>query len=436
VPPSAAPSPGDADRKVELLREIYDRIWAQLDLSRVALDRLTEEGLWQRAESAVCDLVEQLEADGALPKTVDQDELIRDSLNELLGLGPLDELMSDQDVSEIHVNRPSRILVRHGDGSPPQPAARGFSSETSLRNVVSRLVAPAGARLDPQSPLVDVRLAGGVRLTACAPPLAPGGVALTLRKPPRAPVTLDDLVGAGALSPNMGQFLALCIRARRNLLVCGGAGAGKSALLGALVALVPTEERLVIAEEVAELRLPERDNTLHLEARAPEADGKGGVQFLDVLRAAERMRPDRLVIGDVRGAEAFELVTALAARHDGGMTAVTAEGSRAALARLESLARLGAPGAAPRTLRELITQAVHVVVHVARFGDGRSRVAAVTEVAGVDGDGFVVRDLFSFQLGGAGPDGLRGHFVGGGTPPAFYETLAARGMSLDPGLFR
>jgi len=334
------------------------------------------------------------------------------------------------------VNRPSRILVRHGDASPPTPAARGFSSETSLRNVVARLVAPAGSRLDAQNPLVDVRLAGGVRVTACAPPLAPSGIALTLRKPPRQPLTLDDMVGAGALSPNMGQFLALCIRARRNLLVCGGAGAGKSALLGALISLVPPEERLVIAEEVAELRLPDRENTLALESRAPEGDGRGGVSFLDVLRAAERMRPDRLVVGDVRGAEAFELITALAARHDGGMAAVTAEGSRAALARLESLARLGAPGAAPRTLRELITQAVHVVVHVARFGDGRSRVAAISEVAGLDGDAFSVRDLFSFQLGGAGPDGLRGHFVGAGTPPAFYETLAARGMSLDPGLFR
>jgi pilus assembly protein CpaF len=435
APVRAPDSPGEADRRVELLREVYDRLWSQLDLARVPLDRLTEEGLWQRAESAVCDLVEQLEADGALPKGVDQDELIRDSLNELLGLGPLDELMSDQDVTEIHVNRPSRILVRHGDGSPPRAASRVFSSETSLRNVVLRLVGPSGSKLDAQSPLVDVRLAGGVRVTACAPPLAPGGVALTLRKPPRRPVSLDDLVGAGALSPNMAQFLSLCVRNRQSILVCGAAGAGKSVLLGALAGVVPAEERMVVVEEVAELRLGDRDGVLSLEARPPDPDGRGGVQLADVLRAAERMRPDRLVVGDVRGAEAFELVTALAARHEGGLAALSAEGPRAALSRLESLCRLGVPGAPAQALREVVAQAFHVLVHVARYADGRSRVTAISEPS-ASAEGFAVRDLFSFQLGAPSPNGLQGHFVGAGDAPAFYETLAARGVSLDPGLFR
>jgi pilus assembly protein CpaF len=246
---------------------------------------------------------------------------------------------------------------------------------------------------------------------------------------------MDDLVRAGTLSSQMADFLGTCVAARRNVVVCGGAGAGKTSFLGAIAGLAPAAERIVSVEEVAELALA-RDHWIALESRPPDADGKGGVGLRDVLNAALRMRPDRLVVGELRGAEAFELVSAMASANDGSLVSVVAEGARSALARIESLARLGAREASGRGVRDLVAQACHVVVHLMRFADGVRRVSSVAEVTGGEGEGYGVRELFSFHVQGHGADGaVRGRFAGAGVVPRFYEALEARGLPADPAVF-
>ena len=426
-PPSApvgAATAAVSERAVELQREIGDRVSAQLDLARLPMDRLSDEALWQKTESALVDVVEQLEADGALPSGIDQDSLVKDALNELLGIGPLDELLGDDEAGDVLINRPDRILVERGGRL--MPSMRVFSSEATLRLALERLLAPSGRKLD--SGLVDARLTGGIRLTAALPPLAVRGPAVTLRKPRRGAASLDELVKGGTLSPGMASFLATCITARRNVVVCGSAGAGKSVLIGALAGLVPAGERVVSVEEVAELQLP-HEGWIPLEAQA------GGIHLTEVVRAALRLRPDRLVVGEIRGVEALEVLSAFAAG-EGGLAAVGGDGPAAALARLESLARLAAPEASARGLRELCAHAAHVVVHVARYADGVRRVAAISEVGGATGDGWSLRELFSWQMQGHGADGVRGRFAAAGVVPRFYSELEARGEKPDSAVFR
>lgn len=433
APPKEVSDPQRA-KVLELQRVIHERLAGQLDLDRLPLERLADEALWQRAEGAIVDLVEQMDADGAIPEFVDRDALIKDALNETLGLGPLEDFLVDDDISFVLVNRPDRILIERA--GQMALSDKGFSSDKALRKVIERLVAPAGVRLEEAGPLLDLRLPDGVRLTCALPPLAVRGACFALRKLRPSLLALDDLVRAGSLSTHMADFLATCVSARRNILVCGAPNSGKTALLAALVGLVPASERVVSVEEVAELELA-RDNWISLETRPPGLDGRGGVGMVDILRAALRMRPDRLVVGDVRGAEAFELCSALASAHDGAVIGVGGDGARAALARLESMARLAAAEASARGLRELVAHAFHIVVQMTRFADGLRRVSAIYEVTGTDEDGCALRELFAFQPQGLGGDGaVRGRFAGAGVIPKFYEQLEARGLPADPSVFR
>jgi len=264
----ALPPPDPNRAKVlELQREIHDRLVAQLDLTRIPIERLGDENLWQRAESAICDIVEQLDADGHLPGFVDQDTLIKDALNEALGLGPLEDLLADDEVTDILVNRPDRVIVSRGGRL--QPFEKAFSSDGALRQVIDRLIAPSGRRAGDDAPLIDIRLRDGARLTAAIPPLAVRGACLTLRKPRRQMLSLDDLTRAGTLSTNIADFLATCVSARRNIVICGGGGAGKTTLAAALAALFPPGERIVTVEDVAELALG-GDQWIALETRPPD----------------------------------------------------------------------------------------------------------------------------------------------------------------------
>jgi pilus assembly protein CpaF len=334
----------------------------------------------------------------------------------------------------VLVNRPDRVLLERS--GQIEVSEKAFSSDQALRQVIDRLVAATGRRIDEATPLLDVRLRDGTRVTAAASPLAVRGACLTLRKPRRATIGLDELVRVGTLSPAMAEFLGTCITARRNIIVCGGPGSGKTAFLASLAGLVAAGERVVSIEEVAELSLA-RDQWIALEARPAGPDGQGGVSLADTLRAAMRMRPDRLVVGEVRGTEAYPLVAAMASANDGTLASIVAEGPRAALGRLESLARLELGDGAGRALRELVSQGAHIVVSLTRYADGVRRVASIAEVGGIDGDGYAIRDLFHFQVQGTGDDGrLRGRFAGAGIVPRFYEALEARGIAADPALFR
>ncbi len=414
---------------LELQTQILERLRAKLDLDNIPVERLGDEDLWQKAERAIVDLVETLESSGELPKFIDQETLIKETLNEALGLGPLEDLLADDKVDEIVVDRRDRVVV--GKDGALRGSGKAFSSDDVLRRVVERLVAPTGHAIDDDHPVVDVRLRDGSLLVAAVPPVATQGACLVLRKPRSHGQTLTDLVAAGALSSEMADFLMTSIAARRNLLVCGTAGAGKTGVVAALAAAAPEGERVVSVEEIAELSL-KRDEWIALETRP--ADGKSpAIELGRLVKSALRLRPDRLVVGEVRGAEAFELAASLGASVDGAVVAVAGEGAQLALGRLAGLARLAAPDGGD-AVRELVAAAFDLVLHVVRYADGVARVVAIEEVLGTREGGFDTQPLFHYKGPATASDD--GGYAAAGVVPRFYADLEARGIAADPAIFR
>ncbi|TMQ22576.1 MAG: CpaF family protein [Deltaproteobacteria bacterium] len=356
------------------------------------------------APSSTIDLVETLETSGELPKYIDQDTLIKEALNEALALGPLEDLLADDQIDEIVIDRRDRVVV--GKAGALRGSGKAFSSDDVFEKVVRRLVAEAGATIDEVRPLVDLRMRDGTRLTAAVSPVAARGACLVLKKPPAQTPSLADLVGQGAMSPGMADFLGTCVTARRNVLVCGAPGSGKTTVAGALAAASPLGERVVSIEEVAELSL-KRDEWIQLETRA----GTGRNPAIDLGQLLD---------------VALRLVQALCASIDGAVVAMTGEGAAAALGRLAMLARLTAPGGDGAT-RELVAQAFEIVIHVARWSDGTIRVLAIEEVVGCTDTTFDTHVLFQLRDGA---------FVATGTVPRFYAELEARGIPADQAVFR
>jgi pilus assembly protein CpaF len=409
-------------KMLDLQSNILERLRAKLDLDKIPMERLHEEDLWQRAERATIDLVETLETSGELPKYIDQDTLIKEALNEALALGPLEDLLADDQVDEILIDRRDRVVV--GKGGVLRGSGKAFSSDDVFEKVVKRLVAEAGATIDEARPLVDLRMRDGTRLTAAVSPVAARGACLVLKKSAAQMPKLADLITQNALSTGMADFLGTCVTARRNILVCGAAGSGKTTIVGALAAASPMGERVVSIEEVAEISIT-RDEWIPLETRA----GTGRNPEIDLghlLETAIRLSPDRLIVGEVRGREALPLVQALCASIDGAVVAMTGEGANASLGRLAMLARLSAPGA-DGAIRELVAQAFEIVIHVTRWTDGTLRVLSIEEVVGCTEATFDTHVLFQFS-GGA--------FVATGTVPRFYGELEARGIPANQAVFR
>jgi pilus assembly protein CpaF len=409
-------------KMLDLQTSILERVRGKLELDKVPIDRLGEEDLWQRAERAIVDMVESLDSSGELPKYIDQDALIKETLNEALGLGPLEDLLADDKVDEIIVDRRDRIVV--GKEGALRGSLKAFSSDDVLQRVLERLVAPTGYRLDEAHPVVDLRLRDGSRLTAAIPPVAPRGPCLLLRKAQTRNPTLAELTAAGAMSPAMSDFLTTCIASRRNILVCGGPASGKTTLVGALAQAVARGERIVSVEEVAELAIG-RDEWISLETRPGDGTGTA-VDLTHLLHNALRLRPDRLIFADVHGREAFELVTTLGANVDGAIVVAAGEGAAASLTRLSQLARLSGQlteGAA----RELTANAVEIVVHVTRVGEGAIHVSAIEEIIGTTEHGFETATLFHHAAG---------VFSATGTVPRFYTEMQERGLPADAAIFR
>ncbi len=408
-------------KMLDLQTSILERVRAKLDLDKVAIDRLGDEDLWQRAERAIVDMVESLDSSGELPKYIDQDALIKEALNEALGLGALEDLLADDKVDEIIVDRRDRIVI--GKDGALKGSLKAFSSDDVLQRVLERLVAPTGYHLDEAHPIVDVRLRDGSRLTAAIPPVAPRGPALLLRKASTRSPTLAELTAGSSMSPAMSDFLSTCVAQRRNILVCGGPASGKTTLVGALAQTVARGERIVSVEEVAELAIG-RDEWISLETRAANGSGQP-VDLSHLLHNALRLRPDRLIVADVHGREAFDLLATLSANVDGAIVVAGGEGAAAALTRLSQLARLSGQ-LSETAARELAANAVEIVVHVIRVGEGAIQVLAIEEIVGTNEHGFETSILFQ-HTGGA--------FAATGNVPRFYTDLEARGTPADPAVF-
>jgi pilus assembly protein CpaF len=418
-----APLDPKVAKMLELQANILERLRAKVDLDKVPMDRLHEEELWQKAERATIDLVETLESSGELPKYIDQEALIKETLNEALALGPLEDLFADEGIDEIVIDRRDRVVV--GKNGQLRGSGKAFSSDDVFERVVKRIVHEAGSVIDEARPVVDLRMRDGTRLTAAISPVAARGACLVLKKPAAQMPSLQDLVSQGALSAGMADFLATCIAARRNVLVCGAPGSGKTSVVAALASASPPGERVVSIEEVAELQLG-RDEWVQLETR-PSTPKVPEVDLATLLDTAIRLGPDRLIVGEVRGREAMPLVQALSSSVDGAVVAMTGEGANAVLHRLATLARATQPVGADSAIRELVASAFEIVLHVGRTAEGGIRVHSIEEITGVSDAAFETQVVF--RLDGAS-------FVATGAVPRFYTELEARGIPADQAVFR
>ncbi|MFH1130836.1 MAG: ATPase, T2SS/T4P/T4SS family [Pseudomonadota bacterium] len=421
------------EKVFELQKEVHDRLVDYLDLRRMDIDRLANEELWDKTERAIVEVVESMGSEGAIPAFVDQDALIKNALNEALGLGPLEDLLADEEVDEIMVNRADQVYVEKKGRL--ELTEYGFSSSQAVLGVIERIVAPLGRRIDESSPLVDARLKDGSRVNAIIPPLALKGPCLTIRKFAKEMFRDGDLIRFGSLNEEMVEFLMTCVSARKNIVISGGTGSGKTTTLNVVSNFIPDEERIISIEDAAELQL-RHEHWIQLESRPANIEGKGAVAIRDLVRNALRMRPDRIVVGECRGGEALDMLQAMNTGHDGSLTTAHSNGPRDTLARLETMVLMSGMDLPIRAIREQIASAVDIIVHQMRFPDGSRRITHITEVSGMETDVIALQDIFVFKQEGFDEEGrVRGQFMPTGLVPRFYEDLRNRGIPVNMDIF-
>ena len=413
TPPDPAPSERESARAWRVL--LHQRLLQTIDLRRKDVRQLSAEQLRVDARAL---LEEILQREPALPAAIDAERLVADTLDEVVGLGPLERLMADGAVSEIMVNSASEIFVERAGRLEATTLA--FSSEAAVRAVIERIVAPIGRRIDESSPMVDARLPDGSRVNAVIPPLAVKGSAITIRRFGRQRLRPDDLVRLGSADQRMVSFLRQCIVLRRNLVIAGGTGSGKTTLLNVLANFIPAGERLVTIEDAAELALVHA-NQVRLEARPANSEGRGHVAIRDLVRNALRMRPDRIIVGECRGGEALDMLQAMNTGHDGSLTTVHANSARDVVARLETMVLMSGMDLPVSAIREQIASAISIIVQQARGADGSRRIIEITEVTGTEGARVLMQPLFRWR---------QGAFEACGNVPQFLERLG-----LPPGAF-
>ncbi len=408
-----------------LLLEYLDRH------KRAVVHTLSDAELRREATEAVRMVMRDHEL--APPVGISDERLVREVVAEAVGLGPLEPLLEDASVTEIMVNGHEQIYVERGGRLCPIDSI--FTSEASLLSIIERIVAPLGRRIDEGSPTVDARLADGSRVNAVIPPLSLVGPVLTIRKFAREQLTMDDLIRNGSMSPEMARFLAVCVRQRKNIIVSGGTGSGKTTTLNILSNFIPDGERIVTIEDAAELRL-RKQHVVRLESRPPNVEGRGEVTIRDLVRNALRMRPDRIVVGECRGGEALDMLQAMNTGHDGSLTTGHANSPRDFLSRLEVMVLMSGIELPVRAIREQIASAVDIIVQQTRFSDGRRRITSIEEVDGMEGDVILLQRIFEYRQTGRSAEGATlGYFTGCGYAPTFYEELAESMPDLDRSIF-
>jgi pilus assembly protein CpaF len=360
----------------------------------------------------------------------DRERLLNDLTDDVLGHGPIERFLADDSVTEIMVNGPYDVWVERGGRLHRTPVK--FDDESHLRRIINKIVAQVGRRIDEASPMVDARLPDGSRVNATLPPLSLTGPLLTIRKFGRDRLDMDALVSNGTLTRETAELLERCVEARLNLLISGGTGAGKTTLLNSLSAAIPGSERIITIEDAAELRLAQR-HVLRLEARPKNLEGEGEVTIRDLVRNSLRMRPDRIVVGEVRGGEALDMLQALNTGHDGSLSTVHANSARDALARVETMVLMAGYDLPLRAIRQQIAAALDLIVQIERLTDGSRRVVGITEVQRMEGDIITLQDLFVFRVEGVAEDRVRsvqGKLESSGLRPTFLEKFTRRGVEV------
>ncbi|MEW9870339.1 CpaF family protein [Arthrobacter sp. HS15c] len=431
APTSFQVTSGNASEALTALKErasqaLYERLG-----SRITDSSMEESELHQFVKDELKAVVDEEQVPLS---TGERQRLTREIIDDVLGHGPLQRYLDDPSVTEIMVNRADQIYVeRHGQLFMTDTK---FANEEALRKVIERIVTRIGRRIDESSPLVDARLSDGSRVNAIIPPLAVNGASLTIRKFAREALTVEKLIGFGSLSPEMAELLQACVLAKMNIIVSGGTGTGKTTMLNVLSSFIPATDRIVTIEDAVELQL-QQDHVVRLESRPPNIEGKGEVSIRDLVRNSLRMRPDRIVVGEVRGGESLDMLQAMNTGHDGSISTVHANSPRDAVARLETLVLMAGMDLPLRAIREQIASAVNLIVHISRLRDGSRRVTHVTEVQGMEGDIVTLQDAFVFDYS-AGID-ANGRFLGKPIPtgvrPRFTDRFAELGIKISPSVF-
>ena len=432
-PPAGEPSPepGLDARTDEQLAYwggiVHEQLLYQMDLRRKDVNRMSDEELRTESIELIGGIIASLAAQ--LPADLDRGELERNVLNESVGLGPLEQFLEDDAVTEIMVNNHREIFVEKG-GRLERSRFR-FSSDRTVHAVIERIITPLGRRIDESSPIVDARLKDGSRVNAIIPPLALKGPSLTIRKFPKHRLVFEDLVAYGSVDANMVEFLRVCVEMRKNIVVSGGTGSGKTTLLNVLSNFIPDSDRIVTIEDAAELKLAQ-PNLVSLESRPPNLEGKGAVPIRDLVRNSLRMRPDRIVVGECRGGEALDMLQAMNTGHDGSLTTVHANNPRDVISRLEVLVLMAGMELPVSAIREQVASAVDLILQQSRFPCGSRKITRITEVVGVESGTVQLQDIFVFDQDGVDGEGrVRGRFRATGAIPTFYEELRRMGVAVD-----
>ena len=419
----------EIDRHTDLKVELHKKLLDLINLS--ALDTMSRP----QVQAEIGDLVhEQLAQQKHALNQKERMQLVEDVLDELLGLGPLEPLLKDESITDILVNGCNLVFVeRHGR---LEESRVRFKDDRHLQRIIQKIVGAVGRRIDESSPYVDARLADGSRINAIIPPLAVDGALLSIRKFARIPINMAKLIEFGSIPAPVAEVLRAIVQARRHVLISGGTGSGKTTLLNAMSAYIDGTERIVTIEDSAELQLQQR-HVARLETRPANIEGRGEVTQRDLVKNALRMRPDRIIVGEVRAGEAFDMLQAMNTGHDGSMTTVHANSARDALARIEQMIGMSGVDIPLRSARAQIASAINVVIQVSRLSDGRRKLMSLSELTGMEGDVITMQEIFRFKMAGRDEKGrVLGHFEATGIRPKFMSELADRGITLPADLFR
>lgn len=428
-PAHAAHAPAPADDRAELRELVHREV---IDLINRESGSMEEDSSEKEAfiRSSIDSVLGTHAAD--VPRA-ERMKIATELYSDIVGLGPIDGLLADPDISEVMVNGPNLVYVEK-KGKLTKTDVR-FRDDAHVMNVINRIVTSVGRRIDESSPMVDARLADGSRVNAIIPPCALSGPTITIRKFSKNPLTVADLIRFGSMSPQMVTFLEACVKARLNIVVSGGTGSGKTTLLSVLSDYIPENERIVTIEDAAELQL-RQEHVITLESKPPNVEGKGAVTIRDLVKNALRMRPDRIVVGEVRSGETLDMLQAMNTGHDGSLTTAHANNPRDLMSRLETMVLMAGFDMPIKAIREQIASAIDLVVQQSRLRDGSRKIISISEVVGMEGDTITLQDIFVYRHHGYGPDGTKGAFVATGIRPNFAEKMADNGVFVKDDWFK
>jgi len=410
---------------------VHKELLSTIDLRRIQIDDMDDQRLRAEVTELINQIVSQLVG---IDKSVDINQLKRDVINEAIGLGPLEDLLEREDVTEIMVNAPDAIFYE-SEGKLHKSEI-SFSNAQAVMAAIERIVLPLGRRIDESSPMVDARLADGSRVNAIIPPLALKGPCLTIRKFSKERLTINDLVSFGALNSPMAEFLQIIVQSKQNLIISGGTGSGKTTLLNVLSSFIPDNERIITIEDAAELQL-HQPNLVSLESKPANQEGKGLVPIRDLVKNSLRMRPDRIIIGECRGAEALDMLQAMNTGHDGSLSTAHANSPRDCLSRLEVMVLMAGMDLPLAAIREQSASAINFVVQQTRFPCGSRKITAISEIGGLEQGTILLTDIFKFQQQGYDLQGkIQGQFLATGIIPDFIDRQRQQGMPTDTRLFQ